>query len=81
MTRDELQTIFIEELVRIAPDLDARSIGADDHLQDDLDLDSMDIVGLVAALHKRLGKEIPEADYGQLATPRMAAAYLAARLA
>ncbi|RBI87497.1 acyl carrier protein [Rhodosalinus halophilus] len=81
MTRDELQSLFIEELTRIAPDLEAGSVGAEDHLQDDLDLDSMDIVGLVASLHKRLGVEIPEADYRELETPSKAADYLARRLA
>jgi acyl carrier protein len=81
MIPNELQSLFIEELIRIAPDLEAGTVGADDHLQDDLDLDSMDIVALVAALHKRLGTDIPEADYGELATPHKAAAYLAARLA
>lgn len=81
MIPNELQSLFIEELIRIAPDLEAGTVGADDHLQDDLDLDSMDIVALAAALHKRLGTEIPEADYGELTTPRKAAAYLIKRLA
>lgn len=81
MTGDELQSLFIEELTRIAPDLEPEGVGPDDHLQDDLDLDSIDVVALVAALHKRLGIQIPEAEYGELATPRKAADYLAGRLA
>lgn len=80
MTRDDLISLFIEELVRIAPDLDAGSVSPQAHLQDDLDLDSMDIVALVSALHSRLGVEIPEADYRNLATPAQAADYLDARL-
>jgi len=80
MTRNELQTLFIEELIRIAPDLEPEGVDPDDHLQDDLDLDSIDIVALVAALHTRLGIRIPEAEYGELATPRKAADFLAARL-
>jgi acyl carrier protein len=52
-------------------------IGDDDHIQDDLDLDSMDVLNLVTALHERLGVDIPEADYPEISTARKAAAYLA----
>ncbi|MDF2234836.1 acyl carrier protein [Albimonas sp. CAU 1670] len=81
MTEDEIRTAFIEELVKVAPDLDAAGIGATDHLQDDLGLDSMDVLNLVAALHARLGVDVPEADYPRIATPASAATYLASRLA
>jgi acyl carrier protein len=40
----------------------------------------MDILNLVAALHKRLGVDIPEADYPQIATARQAVEYLAGQL-
>ena len=80
MTEADLRTAFLEELVRVAPDLDPATIGDDDHIQDDLELDSMDVLNLVAALHERLGVDIPEADYPQIATPSRAAAYLAARV-
>jgi acyl carrier protein len=81
MTETDLRKAFLEELVRVAPDLDPDAIGDDDHIQDDLELDSMDVLNLVAALHERLGVDIPEADYPQIATPARAAAYLAARRA
>jgi acyl carrier protein len=55
MNRDTLYAIFIEELVNVAPDLEAGTIKKDDQLQDDLELDSMDVLNLVAALHERLG--------------------------
>ena len=64
----------------MAPDLDAGTISKDDQLQDDLQLDSMDVLNLVAALHERLGIDIPEDDYVQIETPAKAADYLAARL-
>ncbi|VVT20815.1 acyl carrier protein [Hoeflea sp. EC-HK425] len=79
MNRDTLYAVFIEELVNVAPDLDAGSINGDDQLQDDLELDSMDVLNLVAALHDRLGIDIPEDDYVQIETPAKAADYLAAR--
>ncbi len=81
MTHDDIRTAFLEELVKVAPDLDPEGISDTDHIQDDLELDSMDVLNLVAALHVRFGVDIPEPDYIQIATPALAAAYLATRLA
>jgi acyl carrier protein len=80
MNRDTLYAIFIEELVNVAPDLDPGTINKNDQLQDDLELDSMDVLNLVAALHERLGIDIPEDEYVHIETPAKAADYLAARL-
>ena len=80
MTQDQYYAIFIEELVNVAPDLDPAKIGKDDQLQDDLELDSMDVLNLVAALHDRLGVDIPEDDYVLIETPAKAASYLATKL-
>lgn len=81
MTPAGLRAAFIADLTDVAPDLDPDSIGDDDHLQDDLGLDSMDFLNLVSALHKRFGLPIPEADYPRLATPGKAVAYLAEMIA
>jgi acyl carrier protein len=80
MTPDDIRKAFLEELVSIAPDIDPDTLEGDEHLQDDLELDSMDILNLVAAIHKRLGVSIAEEDYRQIETPDKAAAYLAQRL-
>jgi acyl carrier protein len=80
MTPTELRAAFIADLTDVAPDLDPGAIGDDDHLQDDLGLDSMDFLNLVGALHRRFGLPIPEADYPRLATPAKAVAYLAEAL-
>ena len=37
----------------------------------------MDVLNLVAALHERFGVNIPELEYDEIATPGLAAAYLA----
>jgi Acyl carrier protein len=81
MTPEQARAAFLEELVRIAPDLDPAAIGGGDHIQHDLDLDSMDVLNLVSALHARLGIDIPEADYPSIATADAAGRYLAARSA
>jgi acyl carrier protein len=62
MTEDEIRAAFVEELVRVASDLDPAAIGDDDHLQDDLELDSIDSLNLVSVLHAQLGVAVPETD-------------------
>ena len=79
MKPDQTRAVFLDELLKVAPDLDAATIGGDDHIQNDLELDSMDVLNLVSALHARLGVDIPEADYPKIATVDLAAAYLAER--
>jgi len=76
MTRDQLRAAFIADLISVAPDLDPAKLQDDDHLQDDLGLDSMDFLNLVSALHRRFDLPIPEADYPRLATPGKAVGYL-----
>ncbi|UWQ64828.1 acyl carrier protein (plasmid) [Leisingera caerulea] len=81
MTQTDMRAVFLEELTGVAPDIDPAGVSDGDHLQDDLELDSMDILNLAAALHQRLGIEIPEADYPRIATVGAAAAYLSAAAA
>lgn len=81
MTPEALRAAFIEELTHVAPDIDAATVADTDHLQDDLQIDSMDFLRLVTGLHARLGVDIPEADYRHLATPGSAVAYLLRRMA
>lgn len=77
----DLRAAFLADLTAVAPDLDAATIGDNEHLQDDLGLDSMDFLNLVSALHKRFGLPIPEADYRRLSTIALAVAYLDQALA
>lgn len=79
MTPEMMRAAFVEELVRVAPDIDPTALDDDVHLQEDLELDSMDVLNLVSALHRRLGIEIAEADYGHLLSTRSAVAYLLSR--
>ena len=81
MTPQEIRAAFVEDLTSIAPDIDPGTLGGDEHLQDDLGLDSMDFLNLVSALHKRFGLPIPESDYPELATTAKAARYLERALA
>jgi acyl carrier protein len=76
MTPQDIRTAFLIELSKVAPDIDPSTVSDDDHIQDDLELDSMDVLNLVTALHARFGIDIPESDYPQIATPALAVAYL-----
>jgi len=72
----DFRAAYLEELTNIAPDIDPDTVGDDEHIQDDLELDSMDVLNLVMALHKRFGVDIPEADYPHIATVALATRYL-----
>jgi len=77
MTPDEIKRVLFEELGNIAPEADPAAVDPDADLREELDIDSMDFLNLIIALHKRLKVEIPEADYAKLATVNGALGYLA----
>lgn len=79
MTNDEALRVLLDELANIAPEIDGEDVGPDADLREEFDIDSMDFLNLVTALHERLGIDIPETDYPELFTLGGAAAYLAAR--
>ncbi|MCC5810892.1 MAG: acyl carrier protein [Ectothiorhodospiraceae bacterium] len=66
MNREDLRAIVLEELSTIAPDIDIDSLDDQARLRDEYDLDSMDALNLLTAVHKRAGVSIPEADYARM---------------
>jgi acyl carrier protein len=80
MTEKTIRAAYLEELTRVAPDITAEDVTPDAHIQEDLELDSMDILNFVSALHDRLGIDIPETDYPRIATLSDAVPYLMERL-
>ena len=80
MNDAEIRKILREELGNIAPERDLATLDAAADVREALDIDSMDFLNFVIALHRRLGVDIPELDYPKLVTMDGAAAYLAARL-
>jgi acyl carrier protein len=80
MTADEITQVVAEALSRIAPEANPVTIVPDVNFRDQLDLDSMDFLNFVLALHERLGVDIPEADYPHLSTLDGAVAYLASKI-
>lgn len=77
MTEEELRKTVIEVLCELAPDIDPDEVGPTTNLREELELDSMDFLNFVIALHERLGVDIPEADYPKLTTLDGCVSYLA----
>jgi len=50
------------------------------NLREVMDIDSMDFLNFITAIHHRLGIDIPEIDYPKLATLDGAVAYLGTKL-
>ena len=78
MKPDDIRRVVLEELSNIAPETDPSGIDPGADLCEALDIDSMDFLNLITALHKRLGVSIPEADYPKLFTIDDAVDYLVA---
>lgn len=76
MTDDEIRAAVIAELGNIAPETDAGTIDPDADVREALDIDSLDFLNFLAALHKRLGINVPERDYAKLLTLNGAVSYL-----
>lgn len=76
MNSDEIRAVIVEELGNIAPDMDVASVKPDADLREALDIDSMDFLNFITALHQRLGIDIPERDYSKLFTLSAAITYI-----
>ena len=68
MTRDDARAIVRRCLDEIAPGAGAESLAPDADLRETLDLDSMDIFNLVAAVCEETGLDIPDRDLPGLLT-------------
>lgn len=75
MTADEIKSLIRDVLGGIAPEADLDAVAGDDDLREALDLNSMDFLNFIVALHERTGIDIPEADYPRLRTLEGAVAY------
>jgi acyl carrier protein len=79
MTDAEIRALVLDTLGGIAPEADLAALHDADDLRETLDLDSMDFLNFVTALHERTGIDIPERDYPELTTLGGAVAYVRAQ--
>jgi acyl carrier protein len=68
MSNDEIRVRVIKTLSGIVPELDPRSLKPAVSLREQLDVDSMDFLNFLIALHQEFGVDVPEADAGKLGT-------------
>ena len=78
MNEQELRDVMIGALTEVAPEVDPGTIDPQAVLTEQLDIDSMDFLNVVVAVHEQTGIEIPERDYPKLSTLAGAIAYLVA---
>lgn len=76
MNEAETKSLVLDVLSGIAPEADFAGLRGNALLREELDLDSMDFLNFIAALHERTRIDIPEADYPKLFTLDGAIAYL-----
>jgi hypothetical protein len=81
MTGAEAREILNRALEEVAPEVDPGTLDPDVPLHDQVDLDSMDFLALVEAVHTLSGIDVPEADYPRLSTLASGAGYLVDRAA
>jgi acyl carrier protein len=79
MSVPDIRSAIEEELGNIAPEIDLTTINPDADLREALDIDSMDFLNLISAIHHRLGIDVPELDYPKLFTLNSALKYLQER--
>jgi acyl carrier protein len=80
MSKEEILAVIGDELGRLAPEIDFDAADRSRPIQQEFDIDSMDFLNFITALHERLGINVPEADYAQVATIAGAQSYLLSRL-
>lgn len=73
---DTIRDTVLAELMRIAPEVEPEELEPATPLRDQVDLDSMDWLNFIIALHTRLQVDIPESDYAKLVTLNDVIGYL-----
>jgi acyl carrier protein len=81
VTGRDIRRIVLDALASVAPELDEASLVPDKSFRDQLDIDSMDFLNYVIALHEALNVDIPESDYVYILSIDDAVTYLSTKLA
>ncbi len=76
MTPAEIREEIIDILGDIAPDENLDELVDEKNFREQLELDSMDFLDIVMELRKRHRVQIPEEDYGNLASMKTTVDYL-----
>ncbi|MEM8732705.1 MAG: acyl carrier protein [Planctomycetota bacterium] len=77
----EIRDEIIDILSEIAPDEDLSDLKDDQSFREQMELDSMDFLDIVMELRKRHRVQIPEEEYGELASMASTVKYLEPKMA
>lgn len=80
MTESDLTTVIETALFSVAPDIEGEEIDPTIPFRDQFEIDSMDFLNFIIALHESTGVDIPEADYPKLTTLEDCRSYLSTKL-
>lgn len=76
MDTNTLSQQIVDSLTKVAPDIDRSTLDPEINFRDQFDVDSVDFLGFVLDLEKRLGTKIPEVDYPKLSSMKGCLTYL-----
>lgn len=76
MTEEDIRQIIFQLLKHIAPETEPSKLKADENIREALNIDSFDSLQFIVALNEILGIEIPEQDYGKIATLKTLVNYI-----
>ena len=76
---EKIAAVVRRALASVAPETDGQPIDPEAEFREQLDIDSMDFLNFIIALHEATGVDIPEKDYPQLASLNGCIEYLSAR--
>ena len=76
----DIRKIVEEELGNIAPEIDLTAVEPSADLREAIDIDSMDFLNFITAIHHRTGIDIPEIDYPKLVSLKGVLVYLDEKL-
>lgn len=68
MTEEEIVELVHRTLFTIAPEFEGEEIVPGSAFRDQFEIDSMDFLNFIIAMHEATGVDIPEADYPDLDT-------------
>jgi acyl carrier protein len=81
VNRDQIRETIVRCLCEVAPEVDPAQVKHDVNFRDQLDVDSMDLLNFVIAMHEQLHVDIPESEYGRLGTVDALVDFIAGQLA
>ena len=80
MNDSDLRSQVVAVIRSVAPEVEEGELASGKPLREQVDLDSMDWLRVILAVHEKMHVDIPEADYGKLRTLDDWVAYLQPKL-